>query len=46
VAREHSVDIGDTQLFFYEVYDLEYDGDQKSWKKFGPEESFTNQDWR
>ena len=41
VAREHSVDIGDTQLFFYEVYDLEYDGDQKSWKKFGPEESFT-----
>jgi hypothetical protein len=41
LARENSVDMTDTQLFFYEVYDLEYDGDRESWEKFGPEESFT-----
>jgi hypothetical protein len=41
VAREHSVDIGDTQLFFYEVYNLEYEDDRKSWERFEPEESFT-----
>ena len=41
LARENSVDIGDTQLFFYEVYGLEYDDDRENWKGFVPEESFT-----
>jgi len=41
VAREQSIDISDTQLFFYEVYDLEYDDDRNSWERFRPEESFT-----
>jgi hypothetical protein len=41
LARENSIDITDTQLFFYEVYELEYDDDRKTWKRFEPEESFT-----
>jgi len=40
LARENSLDLRDSQLFFYELYDLEYDDDGESWKTFGPEESF------
>jgi hypothetical protein len=40
LAREHSIDMKDTQLFFYEVYDLEYYDDRESWDRFEPEESF------
>ncbi len=40
VAEEHSLDLTDTALFFYEVYELEYDEDEKSWKPFGTESSF------
>jgi hypothetical protein len=41
LARENSVDIRDARLFFYEVYNLEYDDDRKNWERFGREESFT-----
>lgn len=40
LALENSIDIKDTRLFFYEVHDLGYDDDRRSWERFGPEESF------
>ena len=40
VAEKHSLDLTDTRLFFYEVYELEYDEDEKSWRSFTPESSF------
>jgi hypothetical protein len=40
LAKEHSLDLTGTQLFYYEVYELEYDADEKSWKPFAPEASF------
>jgi hypothetical protein len=41
LARENSIDMTDTQLFFYEVYDREYHEDREGWERFEPEESFT-----
>jgi hypothetical protein len=43
VAREHSLVLTDTRLFYYEVYEQEFDGDEKTWKSFAPEASFTTQ---
>lgn len=40
VSEEHSIDLAGTKLFFYEVYELEYDEDEKSWNQFSPESSF------
>ena len=40
VAEEHFLDLTNTKLFFYEVYELEYDADEKSWKPYAPESSF------
>jgi hypothetical protein len=39
-AKEHSLDLTNTKLFYYEVHELEYDEDEKSWKPFAPETSF------
>ena len=38
IAREKSIDLAETVLFFYEVYELQFDlGD---WMRFEPEPSF------
>jgi hypothetical protein len=36
LAEEHSIDLSGTQLFYYEVYELEFHGDEKRWKPFEP----------
>jgi len=38
IAREHSIDLTGTTLFYYEVYEKEFDGD--SWRPYGPDPSF------
>ena len=38
VAGEHSIQLGGTSLFYYEVYEMEFDGE--SWHAFSPEASF------
>ena len=40
IAKEDSVDLSETKLFYYEVYPLEFD-DNDEWKPFAPEDSFT-----
>jgi len=43
VAEEHSLDLAGAKLFFYEVFELEYDESEKAWKSFYPESSFQTQ---
>lgn len=43
VAKEHSIDLTGTSLFYYEVYELEFEEDEGLWKPFKPEPSFTTQ---
>lgn len=43
LADEHSIVLKDAKLFFYEVYELEYDEYEKSWKPFSSESSFETQ---
>jgi hypothetical protein len=38
VAREYSIDLEGTMLFYYEVYEKEFDGE--GWHSFGNENSF------
>jgi hypothetical protein len=40
IAREHSIDISNTKMFYYEVHELEYNEDEKIWMPFFPELSF------
>lgn len=40
LAKENTLDLTNTRLFYYEVYELEYDEKGKLWKPFGPEPSF------
>ncbi|MDB6061759.1 MAG: hypothetical protein JWM78_1862 [Verrucomicrobiaceae bacterium] len=40
IATENNLDISSTKLFYYEVYDLEYDENDGSWRSFNPESSF------
>jgi hypothetical protein len=39
-AAEHSLDLADCQLFFYEVFEMEFDEERKQWRPFEPEKSF------
>ena len=39
VAKELGVSISGTTLFYYEVYELEYDQARREWLDFGPEQS-------
>src|SRR5580700_9833837 len=39
VARENSIQLEGTSLFYYEVYEMEFDG--QSWCPYQPESSFT-----
>jgi hypothetical protein len=41
VARDNSIDLSGTKLFYYEVYELEFHEDEKAWHPFAPESSFT-----
>jgi hypothetical protein len=43
VAKEHSLDLTKTSLFYYEVHELEFDDNEGLWKPFAPEPSFTTQ---
>jgi hypothetical protein len=38
VAQENSISLEGTSLFYYEAYELEFDGEK--WKSYGPERSF------
>src|SRR4051812_42119358 len=40
IAEEHAIDLTGTQLFYYEVYNLEFQ-EGNEWKSFEPEASFT-----
>src|SRR6185295_3248616 len=41
VAKEHSIELAGTSLFYSEVHEMEFDG--KSWHLFSPEPSFPTQ---
>lgn len=41
LAREHSLDLAGTALFFYEVHELQFDEAERQWSPFTPEPSFT-----
>lgn len=43
LAKEKSLDLTNTKLFYYEVHELEYSEKEKAWKPFGPEPSFNTQ---
>ena len=43
LAKEHSLDLTDTRLFYYEVHELEFDENEALWKPFAPEPAFTTQ---
>jgi len=43
IADENQLDLAGTKIFYYEVYDLEYDEDEKSWVPFDAELSFETQ---
>ena len=38
IAREHGIDLADTELFFYEIHELQFDSGK--WMRFEPESSF------
>ena len=40
IAKEHSIELTGTKLFYYEVYNLEFHEDNE-WRSFEPEASFT-----
>lgn len=40
ISRTANIDLTDTTLFYYEVYEFEYDGDKAQWAAFGPDPSF------
>lgn len=43
VANANSIELTGTKLFYYEVYEHEYDDSAKQWKPFAPEPSFKTQ---
>jgi hypothetical protein len=43
LARQNSIDLTGTKLFFYEAYELEFDDVGGHWTTFKPEPSFTTQ---
>ena len=40
LAKENSIDLNGTTLFYYEAYPCEFDEDQMKWKSFSPEPAF------
>ena len=43
VAKEHSLGLTDTSLFYYEVYELEFDENKGFWDPFASDPSFKTQ---
>lgn len=43
VASDNAIDLSGTKLFFYEVFESEYDDEVQEWKPFAFEPSFTTQ---
>jgi len=41
VSKEHSLDLKGTQLFYYEVYELEFDEQDSRWASFEPTDFVT-----
>ncbi len=41
LARENSIDLHGTSLFYYEVHELQFNEVQSEWTNFKPESSFT-----
>jgi hypothetical protein len=39
LANEHGVDLSGARLFYYEVFDRQFDGDSRSWSPFAPDGS-------
>jgi len=40
LAKDQQIDLGDTTLLYYEMYEREYDEGSKVWREFKAEESF------
>ena len=40
LAREHSIPLQDCRIFYYEVFDQEFDDENNRWQPFPPEGSF------
>ena len=40
VAGDSSIDLSGTRMFYYEVYELQFDADEGRWVPFEPEDSF------
>lgn len=40
LARNHSIDLAGTQLFYYEIYGLEFREKERDWRLIEPESSF------
>ena len=40
LAKEYKIDLKDTKIFFYEVYEFQYSDGASPWKLFQPEKSF------
>ena len=43
LARDHSIDLEGTSLFYYEVYEHEFDEDVELWREFEPQPEFPTQ---
>jgi hypothetical protein len=43
LAARHDVDLAATTLFYYEVYEQQFDADEHRWAPIAPEPSFTTQ---
>jgi hypothetical protein len=41
LAQDHSIDLNGTHVFYYEVYELEFDEEENEWMEFEPGSSFT-----
>ena len=40
MAKQNSINLGGTKLFYYEVYEYQFDEEARIWETFGPEPSF------
>lgn len=39
LAKDNLIDLSEIKFFYYEVYELEFDGDKSKWSHFNPEPS-------
>jgi hypothetical protein len=40
LAQEHSIPLKDCKIFYYEVFDQEFDDEKDKWQSFGPDDDF------